>query len=389
MGLRINDWSKRTQNLAARGVALLLCVSISFAAGDVFAQFQGENFLTGDADFATTTNATDMAVGSSAAATGGFSTAIGILSKAGGANATALGHSSDASGNFSSAVGVLAESSGTWTTAIGAGAKATGSDSSTAVGVFSMATGRGAIAIGRGAISSDDSTTAVGELSTASGFRSTAVGTGASATGATSIALGNFSIADDGDAIAIGSFSVARGLSSTAVGGSSVANGIDSSALGAGSSAAFTNSTAIGHDAETTRDNQMALGTATNTYTAAGISSAASAAAQSGPVELVTSDASGNLATTDAASLGLASIEEVGRNTEGVAMAMAMSGIPTVLPNCSEYAISTNWGTFDGENAISVGGSARVVGNLFFNGGGVVGTNRGIGGGRAGMTYAW
>ena len=46
----------------------------------------------------------------------------------------------------------------------------------------------------------------------------------------------------------------------------------------------------------------MAFGTATNTYTAGGITSAASLAAQTGPTQFVTSDANGNLATTDIAS---------------------------------------------------------------------------------------
>ena len=44
----------------------------------------------------------------------------------------------------------------------------------------------------------------------------------------------------------------------------------------------------------------MAFGTAANSYTMPGITSLASRAAQSGPVEIVTSDANGNLATVSA-----------------------------------------------------------------------------------------
>jgi hypothetical protein len=44
---------------------------------------------------------------------------------------------------------------------------------------------------------------------------------------------------------------------------------------------------------------QAALGTASNTYTMTGIGTAASRAAQVGPVKLVTAEANGNLATTD------------------------------------------------------------------------------------------
>ena len=43
----------------------------------------------------------------------------------------------------------------------------------------------------------------------------------------------------------------------------------------------------------------MVFGTASNTYTAPGITSSASKAAQSGPTQIVTADAGGNLATTD------------------------------------------------------------------------------------------
>ena len=72
-----------------------------------------------------------------------------------------------------------------------------------------------------------------------------------------------------------------------------------------------------------------------------------------------------------------------------MAMAMALSGVPNVLPNCTNYAISAGWGGFNGENAVAVGGVARVTDNLFLNGVCAVGTDRGNGVGRAGMTYAW
>jgi hypothetical protein len=141
----------------------------------------------------------------------------------------------------------------------------------------------------------------------------------------------------------------------------------------------------------------MAFGTTANTYTAAGVTSAASAAAQSGPVQVVTTDAGGNLASATPAQLGLASIgdfqalrADLDRTTEGVAMAMALSGIPSVLPEYTNYAISTNWGGFGGEGALAIGGAARLSDNLFLNGGGAFGTGgRASGGGRAGVTVAW
>jgi trimeric autotransporter adhesin len=78
-----------------------------------------------------------------------------------------------------------------------------------------------------------------------------------------------------------------------------VSSGANAIAFGANSSAIFANSAAIGAGAATTRANQMALGTGTNTYTMAGITSAASTGAQSGPLEFVTSDSAGNLAAVN------------------------------------------------------------------------------------------
>jgi hypothetical protein len=58
----------------------------------------------------------------------------------------------------------------------------------------------------------------------------------------------------------------------------------------------------------TTRANQVVVGTATNTYTLAGVTSAASLAAQSGPVSFVTSDGAGNLATLSSSIASVASV---------------------------------------------------------------------------------
>jgi hypothetical protein len=137
------------------------------------------------------------------------------------------------------------------------------------------------------------------------------------------------------------------------------------------------------------------LGTATNTITAPGITSAASRAAQTGPVLIVTSDAGGNLAavspdeivTGSAAFQGLASSVE--KNSEGVAMALAMTGTGSILPEGKDFAISANIGTFEGEGAMAFGGVARLSDSFFASGGLGLGTNEGTTGGRAGVTYAW
>ncbi len=200
------------------------------------------------------------------------------------------------------------------------------------------------------------------------------------------------------------------------------------------------NSTAIGVGVVTTRDNQMLFGTATNTYTAAGIDSAASLAAQTGSTKLVTSDAGGNLATTnltdiaafqnvqtnvgtlqtnvgtlqsdvgtlqtDVAALGagvggayaglhklssdINSLRQDAReNTEGAAMAIALGGAGSIVPEGKDFAASMNWGTFNGQNAMGFSGVGRVNENVFLNAGIGTGLNQGTVGGRAGVTFAW
>ena len=72
----------------------------------------------------------------------------------------------------------------------------------------------------------------------------------------------------------------------------------------------FLNSQAFGNGATATQANQIVLGTATNTYTFAGIASAASTAAQGTVDGLVTTDASGNLASDGGALDGRVAVLE-------------------------------------------------------------------------------
>jgi autotransporter adhesin len=58
-----------------------------------------------------------------------------------------------------------------------------------------------------------------------------------------------------------------------------------------------------------TRANQQSFGTAANTYTMPGVTSAASRAAQTGPVSFVTSDSAGNLATSSLSTAGLVNLD--------------------------------------------------------------------------------
>jgi hypothetical protein len=282
------------------------------------------------------------------------------------------------------------------------------------------ATGATAHASGQGAVANGENTTAVGTGAQATAADATAVGSGASAA-ATASAFGrnaNAAAADASafgintsasqvNASAFGTSSIASGTAATAVGAAAQAAGTDSSAfgvlatatatnataIGRGTSAAFLNSTAIGANATATRAGQMVFGTSTNTYTAAGIASDASRAAQTGTTQLVTSDASGNLATTNANDFitGNEAFQDlqsdVRDSTEGVAMAMAMAGTVSVLPDNKAAAVSANWGNFEGENAGAISGVARLQGDVFMNAG--FGFSENTTGGRAGLTFAW
>ena len=229
----------------------------------------------------------------------------------------------------------------------------------------------------------------------ASGAQGTALGQSSMASGTQSTALGQASTASGNYSTAVGQYSSAPGTNSTALGQVSTAIGDNSTALGEGTDAGFTNSTAIGYNATTTRDNQMVLGTASNTYTAPGIESAASRTAQSGPTQLVTSDAGGNLATADPNSVvagtpAFQSLQhQVNRTSEGVAMAMAVGAGGTILPCCMNRAVSMEYGNFEGYSAIGLSGVQRLGNNWFANGGVAVGGNYGSVGGRVGVTYAW
>lgn len=188
---------------------------------------------------------------------------------------------------------------------------------------------------------------------------------------------------------------VATAPKNTAVGANSVATGNNSSAFGPGASAPFINSTAFGGGATATRANQQVFGTATNTYTLPGLTSAASAAAQSGPTQVVTSDATGNLAVGSPSGVGLASTSDITllsqktRNAfTGVAMAFALAAVPTVMPN-EKFVLSANWGTFQGENGAALSGAFRIYKNVQLHGGFAYGFRANLAGGQAGLRFGF
>lgn len=270
-----------------------------------------------------------------------------------------LGATGVGGANHACGLGAIASGTGSGNTAIATSNASGDFSANTAVGRFANATGNQSfnIAIGDDARASGDGrrNTAVGSSSVSTGLNTSAFGGGASATG-------NFS---------------------TSVGGAANANGLSSTAIGTEASAAHANSAAFGRGAGTTRANQQMFGTAANTYTMRGIASAASKSAQSGPLEVVTSDANGNLATD-----GGAIFDRLEENSEGVAMALAMAG--TFLPQPGEtFRISGNWGNFEGSNALSFGGAMDIGEGVYLTGGVGAGLEEGTLGGRAGLSIGW
>jgi len=151
-------------------------------------------------------------------------------------------------------------------------------------------------------------------------------------------------------AIAIGNGASAFTTNSAAFGTGATARGINCTAIGAGANAGFSNSAAFGVGATTTRSNQQAFGTVNNTYTMAGITSQQSRNAQSGPLQLPTTDSNGNLASD-----GGATFKAIARVQAGVAVSMAMA-----TPNFAKgekIGVRVGWGGFN-----SCGGGANAFG---------------------------
>jgi autotransporter adhesin len=214
---------------------------------------------------------------------------------------------------------------------------------------------------------------------------STCVGANCRATGTNSTAFGD-------DTQATGNFS-------TAVGENAWATNTNTIALGESARATFANSVAIGTNVQTARANQVVVGTATHTYTMPGIGSAASKAAQTGDIDLVTADAAGNLATIDPADLLgpyldpiYKRLDQLDRRVdeahEGIAMSFALAGF-LMPPPGHRFAITANYGTFNSKNAVAMSGSFRVTNNIYLSTGVAVGLKHGKYGGRAGVAVTW
>ncbi|HWX55008.1 MAG TPA: hypothetical protein VN176_10510, partial [Verrucomicrobiae bacterium] len=79
---------------------------------------------------------------------------------------------------------------------------------------------------------------------------------------------------------------------------------------------------------------------------------------------------------------------QIGKAYTGTAMAFAMSASPTLLPG-KKFALSANWGTFQGENGGAMSGAIRIFKDMQLNGAWAYGFRENMSGGRAGLSYQW
>jgi autotransporter adhesin len=345
-----------------RGIGLLVGVaaiwfSLVLTLPTAQAQFVCGGSPTGtapvDGDSSTATGFASVACGSD-------SNANGIGTVAVGANAGALGSGSIAIGQTAGQnpdPGNLGNNSGNIAVGSGSGGSVTGQQN-TAVGA------------GSGGLVQGDSNSAFGVVA---GIGVTGDSNSAFGNNAGRFITGNNNIAVGREA-GSGAFNNPLAVNNTV-------------AIGSNATARADGAIAIGNGAQATRVNQFAFGTLASTYTMAGIASADSRAAQTGPVQVVTSDASGNLATASAASLGLASSADLGainaqlaidrtEARQGIAAAMALTTAP--MPSRGgRTSWAVNAATFRGESAggfslahrLDVAVPLAITGGYAFGGG--------------------
>jgi hypothetical protein len=387
---------------------------------DVSATGNGAVALGGDdpEDGPTIANGEDAtAVGAAATALGTDTTAVGNDANASDLGATAAGADADASGELSTATGFAATASEGRSTATGANADASGlratatGSQATASGELSTATGTRAEAVNGRSVAIGADAIADPTVNGDPAFdlvRATAIGSEAEARNRRATAVGSLAIAGGGRSTAVGDDSVARGFQSTAI-GSNARTGAQgapvdfATAVGSNTRARETGSVALGTDsagngAVATRENQFVLGTANHTYTAPGITSDASRSFQTGPLEVVTTDANGNLASD-----GGQIFEQISENGAGVAIAIAMEN-PDLVGN-ETFGLAANVGFFEGNTALAVS-AMGVLGHNFMGGGERWAVSGGVGvslseenfggrssdrtvGGRAGLQVSW
>jgi len=162
---------------------------------------------------------------------GDHAIAIGYESSAAGYHALAIGNQNDASGFYATAIGDKSIGSGIGSVAMGTRATASG-DTSTALGYNTEAGGTYSTAMGYNTKAYGFSSTTMGYNSIANGVVGTAIGLNGRADGYASVSLGNSTNASGDSAVAFGSRTLASGINATAIGNSTIASGDFSIAAG-------------------------------------------------------------------------------------------------------------------------------------------------------------
>ena len=162
-----------------------------------------------------------------------------------------------------------------------------------AIGNGAQALDGAAVAIGLGNQARGDGAVAIGDPNIATGTGAVALGKDNTATGTAAIALGNASQAVGESALAAGNAAQASGASALALGNAAQAHGAGAIALGNGAQAGHERAVALGAGAASQRAGEVVLGGADSSVRLGDM--AASTAAQVGPTDLVSVDASGTL----------------------------------------------------------------------------------------------
>lgn len=308
-----------------------------------------------------------------------------------------------------------ASATGTGATALGSNAQADGSGA-LALGANAQARAEQATALGKNAQASGYASNATGADSVAAGYQSMASGVYARALGDHSMAFGRAAFAVGDNATSVGALASSSGKDTTAVGSGASAGRAGATAIGAGALASAANSTAIGAGATSSLANQVTLGGVGSSVRIGDLE--ASTAAQVGPVQAVTADASGVLGRQAVASAQSvqavgASLRQVAEISDtqfgvldgrvgilenrldhmseqtrgGIAAAMALGGT-MVVPD-SNVSINFNIATYRGEQGYSGSLVAKVTPKIYVSGGFAGSTAKGSTGGRAGVAFGF
>ncbi len=326
------------------------------------------NSVTGDNNSASGNNSGNNVLGSSNVAVGDNSgnnisasdtIAVGTNANGGTTKSIAIGSNSTVSAGSASfndggiAIGGDVNNDGQGAFARGPRSIAIGSDAVADPEINNPGAGDGlATAIGGRAEARNGRATAIGADALATGGRTTAIGNQARASGSGSVAVGDnaqtgFPIQNGGvpNAVAVGRNTKALAAGSVAIGADSTATSADPNSGGA----------------VARLENEFVLGTVNHTYTAPGITSDLSRERQSGPLELVTTDADGHVASD-----GGQIFRDLGKQGAGIAIATALEN-PDLVGN-ETFGLAANMGSFDGNTAIAVS-AMGVLGRDFLGSG--------------------